>query len=521
MKKPAATRKARRVRRVSTRTDAGVAHDWPIVVDISRAGARHADLVQRSVLSRTAMIRPTGALGRLPVSDVDARPQWNMPDRAAGPSHVPEEAITLDERFVRMIGPHQSVLLNNDAPGPVAERLAAAGCQVSLAEHADQRRPAALRKRGPSAVASTVERGTKHRARYDVVALHRILESVDDPVNVLNGFRKQLTDDGFVVAVMPNSTHGSIRLRMLAGRVPSDRSGSAPARFYDASSIKRLFEQAGFTIVRFERHLEPFDAVNTHFNVPLPPEFAAELMRDGDALTSAFVVMAYASPINMRTSLELRIRELAETQGQQRRALEDIRLATGQPVQREQVESLDQRLLALSGQVTNIKGDLDTWRDDVPVVSQTALRTTRDAILARTSELSTIGHDLHRLQYEQLVGRVRRLIEGVIAPQSVVLVVSKGDNRLTDLPHHVGWHFLQTSEGVYAGHHPAHSAAAIEALERLRRKGAAYLVFPHTAYWWLGHYDDFTRHLDRQFRTLVRDERTAVIYDVRKRRRRS
>ena len=72
--------------------------------------------------------------------------------------------------------------------------------------------------------------------------------------------------------------------------------------------------------------------------------------------------------------------------------------------------------------------------------------------------------------------------------------------------------FSGTNKGLYAGHHPADSAAAIEALERLRADGAGYLVFPQVALWWLDHYAGLREHLDRHGRVVVRDERTAVIY---------
>ena len=80
--------------------------------------------------------------------------------------------------------------------------------------------------------------------------------------------------------------------------------------------------------------------------------------------------------------------------------------------------------------------------------------------------------------------------------------------------------FSGTNKGLYAGHHPADSASAITALERLRAAGAAYLVIPQVAFWWLDHYAAFREHLDRHGRVVVRDDRTAVIYALQKARRR-
>jgi len=78
-----------------------------------------------------------------------------------------------------------------------------------------------------------------------------------------------------------------------------------------------------------------------------------------------------------------------------------------------------------------------------------------------------------------------------------VLVISRGDESIVDFEHHRGEHFPQTGDGTYAGYHPEDSAAAIAGLEALREDGAEFLVIPATSGWWLEHYADFARHLDR------------------------
>jgi len=107
---------------------------------------------------------------------------------------------------------------------------------------------------------------------------------------------------------------------------------------------------------------------------------------------------------------------------------------------------------------------------------------------------------------------VRTTVEAALPAGAVALVVSKGDERLLAFNGRTGWHFLRNDKGLYAGHHPADSAAAIAALERLRKDGAAYLLFPQVALWWLDHYAGLRDHLDRHGRVVVRDDRTAVIY---------
>jgi hypothetical protein len=75
-----------------------------------------------------------------------------------------------------------------------------------------------------------------------------------------------------------------------------------------------------------------------------------------------------------------------------------------------------------------------------------------------------------------------------------------------------GEHFPQDESGSYAGHHPADGGEAIAELERLRDRGAGFLVVPPTSRWWLDHYGDFARHLGERYRRLEADG--CEIYDL-------
>jgi hypothetical protein len=82
-------------------------------------------------------------------------------------------------------------------------------------------------------------------------------------------------------------------------------------------------------------------------------------------------------------------------------------------------------------------------------------------------------------------------------------VISRGDDHLLELGAHAAWHFPQDERGSYSGHHPPDSDTAIEQLERLREKGADFLLIPETASWWLEHYDGFARHLKDHYREVT------------------
>jgi hypothetical protein len=115
--------------------------------------------------------------------------------------------------------------------------------------------------------------------------------------------------------------------------------------------------------------------------------------------------------------------------------------------------------------------------------------------------------------YAHVVGRVRSQVASVVPAGERVLVVSRGDERLVDLPGVVAAHFPQDRDGGYAGHYPADGAAAVEHLEQLRERGYAWLVVPATAFWWLDFYEDLA--LVVRPRAVHTDDDLAV-YDLRR-----
>jgi len=102
---------------------------------------------------------------------------------------------------------------------------------------------------------------------------------------------------------------------------------------------------------------------------------------------------------------------------------------------------------------------------------------------------------LSQSEYAELVSRVQASVAEHVPPGSSVLVVSKGDASLVELPGVTAAHFPQDSGGGYAGHHPHDSATATAQLEELRRRGAEYLVLPASSRWWLDFYREFATHL--------------------------
>jgi GT2 family glycosyltransferase len=116
-----------------------------------------------------------------------------------------------------------------------------------------------------------------------------------------------------------------------------------------------------------------------------------------------------------------------------------------------------------------------------------------------------------RRAYNELVARVRVAVCEAIPVGATVAVISKGDAELLQLGERRAWHFPQHEDGTYAGHYPADSADCIAELERLRAKGADFLVVPSTASWWLDYYDAFGRYLADRCRVVLRTSDCAVV----------
>jgi hypothetical protein len=113
-------------------------------------------------------------------------------------------------------------------------------------------------------------------------------------------------------------------------------------------------------------------------------------------------------------------------------------------------------------------------------------------------------------EYADLVSRIQEVVAQHVPPGASVLVVSKGDAALVEMPGLAVAHFPQDSLGEYAGHHPHDSAAATAELEELRRRGAEFLVLPSTSRWWLDFYRDFAGHLATHG-TLIADVPDACL----------
>jgi GT2 family glycosyltransferase len=137
--------------------------------------------------------------------------------------------------------------------------------------------------------------------------------------------------------------------------------------------------------------------------------------------------------------------------------------------------------------------------------------------LDRVEEMGSATPEVaaERTRYARSHGRLGTAVADAIPFGATVLIASKGDENLLALAGRRGWHFPRTADGSYPWYYPGDSGSAIAQLEALRSQGADYIVFPASSVWWLTHYSDFRRHLERCYRLVINDKETGIGFSLR------
>jgi GT2 family glycosyltransferase len=115
-------------------------------------------------------------------------------------------------------------------------------------------------------------------------------------------------------------------------------------------------------------------------------------------------------------------------------------------------------------------------------------------------------------RYVGLRRRIRNAVTESVPEGSILAMVSRGDDELLLIEGRTAVHFPQGEDGGWTGGHPGSSAEAIAQLEKVRERGADFLVLPATAFWWLDHYEDFRRHLEFNYPTSLERRDACIVF---------
>ena len=182
-------------------------------------------------------------------------------------------------------------------------------------------------------------------------------------------------------------------------------------------------------------------------------------------------------------------------------------------------QALRDTVLAIVVAPVRLARNLQTWRLLVAIVTGDQNRHYRASNALLRSLAAGLGDTRFgrrlraqteiNVEWEQTLARVARAIRDCVPQKARIAVVDKWDPTVLHLSKRKGWHFPHRP--LLPDGYPKDSEVAIEHLERLRSEGAAYLVFPSAAFWWLEHYADFRRHLEQCYSRIFEDD-DCVIY---------
>lgn len=247
---------------------------------------------------------------------------------------------------------------------------------------------------------------------FDVILCNDVLEHLLDPRAVLDALRAHIRDDGFVVASIPNVTHGSVRLNLWNGHWNYHDKGildRTHLKFFDREGISNLFTSAGWFVGEWDKTTAPYDI---DLEVPLdsvPAEMINKLNADPDAHTYQFIVKAYRrESLAVADQYDIERRAWSNAQSGYERKLGALAIRLAEEEQRSadlatHVSDLDSRLARSSMVVAHLQKELwSSSERQQSLASQLDLshseRAVREARLAAAEEEA----QRYRYYYESL-----------------------------------------------------------------------------------------------------------------------
>ena len=224
------------------------------------------------------------------------------------PKHVEPAVVTPDPNssyayVLEMVGERKKVLDVGCASGYLAGQLVRRECDV-VGVDVNPVAAEEARKYCTSVVVADLDETILPELFdgkvFDAVVFGDVLEHLHEPTRTLDEARGLLSERGYVVASIPNVSHGAIRLALLSGRFDYQEIGildDSNLRFFTAKTIDELFLAAGFRIDAVERVSLPLFADSALVPSLDPRDFderaVAEIRNDPESETLQFVVKAY------------------------------------------------------------------------------------------------------------------------------------------------------------------------------------------------------------------------------------
>jgi O-antigen biosynthesis protein len=202
--------------------------------------------------------------------------------------------------IAELVGRDKRVLDVGCAEGDLADLLAKHGCRVTGVE-VDPEAARQAEGRLERVIVGEVElldlRAELGDEAFDVLVFGDVLEHLKDPLRALKNLEPFLRPEGYVIASIPNATHGSVRLALIQGKLPYGHLGSpddAHPRFFTWEGVEQLFNDAGFLTAELRRTSRGiFDTEIEVDRESVPEEVLRLVQKDPEASTYQFVLAAH------------------------------------------------------------------------------------------------------------------------------------------------------------------------------------------------------------------------------------
>jgi 2-polyprenyl-3-methyl-5-hydroxy-6-metoxy-1,4-benzoquinol methylase len=220
----------------------------------------------------------------------------NLTETELGENH------SLNKMF-RLVGENKRVLDFGCATGYFAQLLTTKGCRVTGIELNQDAAKVAEQYCEQVIIADldlvSLPEILPEQA-FDVAIFGDVLEHLRDPWRILKETQKLLSQEGYIVASIPNIAHGSIRLALLQGKFEYTELGildNTHLRFFTRKTVEELLEHSGYFIETIDRTKLPIFS-----NAPLIPQinkddFNSEIIQqveqDEEVDTLQFVLRAF------------------------------------------------------------------------------------------------------------------------------------------------------------------------------------------------------------------------------------
>jgi SAM-dependent methyltransferase len=201
-------------------------------------------------------------------------------------------------RVLRAVGQDKRVLDVGCATGYLSEFLVRErGCDVVCLEPDPAAAAVAADRLGDRVVVGGTDLlPTFDAGSFDVVLYADVLEHLTDPAAALRETRRLLSPGGHVVVSLPNVAHADVRLLLLSGQFPYQRTGlldSTHLRFFTRHTIPTLFARSGYWVADMVATTIPVGRTELGVDVSrVPPAVLDAVLADPSAQDYQYVMRA-------------------------------------------------------------------------------------------------------------------------------------------------------------------------------------------------------------------------------------